>query len=183
MAWTTPNTVAAGDALTASMYNTYVRDNLNALGSAVFNVQSAAKTDTFTMASTTFADVTGLSVAITPSAATSKVLVHVSMMMGAVSGVTNVFARLVRGATTIAVGDVAGSRIPITVFGAASAANPMGGMVFLDSPGTTSATTYKIQIRAQSANSIFINKDNVDTDSSAGYRGISTITVIEVPVS
>ncbi len=31
MAWTSPNTVATGDAVTASMYNTYVRDNSNEL--------------------------------------------------------------------------------------------------------------------------------------------------------
>lgn len=182
MAWTTPGTAVAGDVLTAAFWNEQVRDNSLAIRTAQINIQSTAKTDTFTMASTTFTDVTGLSVTITPSASTSKILVLINLQMGTQVGVTNCFARLVRGATTIAVGDAAGSRIPTTIFGPASAANPMGSMAFLDSPATTSATTYKVQIRAQSANTVAINRDVTDTDSTATQRNISTITAIEVPV-
>jgi hypothetical protein len=181
MPYTTLSLGTAGQVYTAAAHNAIV-NNLNALGPAAFNVQSTAKTDTFTMSTTNFTDVTGLSVSITPSSASSKILIDVNLFMGAQVAVTNVFARLVRGSTTIAVGDAAGTRIPVTIFGSAAAANPMGSMVFLDSPATTSSVTYKIQIRAQSANTIAINRDVTDSDSTATARGISTITAIEVPV-
>jgi hypothetical protein len=52
---------------------------------------------------------------------------------------------------------------------------------FLDSPATTSATTYKIQIRNESGSGlVYINRSENDSDSAAGGRYISTITAMEV---
>jgi hypothetical protein len=182
MAFTTPGTAVAGEVLTAAFWNTNVRDNVDAIRASQINIQSTAKTDTFTMSGTTFTDVDGLSVTITPSSESSKILIIPNLMMGAQVGITNLFARLLRGSTVIAVGGAAGSRTQTTIFGSANAANSMGSMAFLDSPNTVSAITYKIQIRAQSASAVYINRDSGDSDSLAAQRNISTITAIEVPV-
>ena len=149
----------------------------------VVQVVSATKTDTFTMASTTYADVTGLSVSITPTSATSKILVMAQVSaMGTVSGALG-YGQFVRGSTAIGVGDASGSRPQCTFvipFGSAVAALFTETPIFLDSPATTSATTYKIQIRSENTTTIYVNRSEQDNDTAAGGRAISTITVMEI---
>ena len=151
---------------------------------AVLQVKSVAKTDTFSMASSTPADVTGLSVSITPTSANNKILI-----LGALSAGNNtnnsvsVYPRLMRDSTAIGLGDTAGSRRRIT--SNASFLNNNSNMstipfVFLDSPATTSATTYKIQVSAQTTNTIYINRTNDDLDTDVYPRAISTLVVMEV---
>ncbi len=101
--------------------------------------------------STTYTD-TGLTVSITPSSATSKVLVFAAISglrkEGGVSGGGGKL-RLVRTSTSIFVAgdgliyDTASSE----TFGSSAALN------YLDSPSTTSATTYKVQFAAKNSNS------------------------------
>ena len=92
--------------------------------------------------------------------------------------------QIVRGTTAIALGDAAGSR-PV---GAASMNN--GGdtnvsdpltMIFLDSPSTTNATTYKVSFSNELNSSEFaVNRSMGDANSIVGVRSISTITAMEV---
>lgn len=171
-----PASFTAGDVLTAA--------NMNLLRGAfrILQVVSTTKSDTFTSASTTFVDVTGLSVSITPSATSSKVLVCVEYSGCNDVGLANHFFQVLRGSTAIAVGDVAGSRTPVSgtinLGSAASMANRV--VVFLDSPATTSATTYKVQARNSAAGTLYVNRAQTDTDAATSARGISTITVMEV---
>jgi hypothetical protein len=172
----TLQTFTAGQVLTAAQMNTlqsYV---------GVVQVQSTAKTDTFTMSSATFADVTGLSVTITPTSASNKVLVSAVMMAGMDTGNTAWFARLLRDSTTIGVGDAASNRklVSVASFSGAVTTGQTAAVMFLDSPATTSAVTYKIQISAQTTAAVYINRTHTDTDSSTFPRGISTITAFEV---
>jgi hypothetical protein len=51
--------------------------------------------------------------------------------------------------------------------------------MYLDSPATTSSTTYKIQISVYGSTA-YVNRSAVDTDSSVYYRGISSITAMEI---
>jgi hypothetical protein len=52
---------------------------------------------------------------------------------------------------------------------------------FLDSPATTSAVTYKIQIRNGNATgAIFVNRAQDDSDIFYSPRGTSSITVMEI---
>ena len=67
----------------------------------VIQVKSVAKTDTFSSSSTSFTDVTGLSVAITPSSSSNKILVSVHLMSAA-TGANSPRFNLVRGSTNIA---------------------------------------------------------------------------------
>lgn len=150
---------------------------------SVLQVVSTTKTDTFTTTSATYADVTGLSVTITPRFSTSRILLVASITATADS-TTQGFAQFVRDSTAIGIGDAGGSRVrstfPIYIQGNAFNVYSSNAS-FFDSPATTSATTYKIQVRRESTSgTIFINRSPNDSDSAAGGRFISTITVMEI---
>lgn len=133
---------------------------------------------------TTWADLSGYSITITPTSATSKILYQISF--GAVQQSTNAIVfRLVRNGTIIGVGDAAGSR-PQATFrtmreGDTNHTKTAPHFTYLDSPGTTSAVTYKLQWTGEGDPTIYINRSQVDTDGqSYGARTISTMTVWEI---
>jgi len=146
----------------------------------VLQVLSTIKTDTASLDSSTFGDISGLSVSITPSSSSSKILVSAVIHAVAVGVNTNPYLRLLRGSTDIAQGDAAGSRVRVTSTTYTELFAP-ATIIFLDSPSTTSSVTYKIQW-ASSANgyTIVLNRSGSDTDSADRARSISTITVMEV---
>lgn len=159
-------------------------DTVGPTTSGVIQTKSTTKTDTFTTTSTTLVDVTGLSVSITPTSASNKILVSGYIMVGNnTNNSIGAYVTLLRGSTAIGVGDAAGSRSRITADIASSANGAIQGSVafmFLDSPATTSATTYKLQIRSQAGGTVAVNRSVDDTDSASYTRAASTITVIEV---
>jgi uncharacterized transporter YbjL len=149
---------------------------------SVLQVVSATKTDTFTSASASFTDITGLSVSITPTSASNKILVMYSLMSGE-AATQFPMVRLVRNSTAIAVGDASGSRTQTTSSSWATGANnshTMQSMNFLDSPATTSSTTYKLQIIAIAGGTNVINRIQRDDNATYEPRGVSTITVMEI---
>ena len=149
---------------------------------SVIQVQSTTKTDTQTFTTATYTDITGLSVSITPTSTSSKVLVSANITAYAQTGATQGFIRLVRDSTAIGVGTAAGSRVQATApVGFTNAYSSLStGFTFLDSPSTTSATTYKLQIRDEVGSSVYVNRSQNDNDSYNGGRYISTITVMEI---
>jgi hypothetical protein len=169
-----PATFVAGDILTAAQQNG-LRGAFR-----ILQVVTASKSDTFSTASTTYTDVTGLSVSITPQSTTSKILVVASITGTGTTSSTNFFARLMRDSTAIAIGDAAGSRTQTTVSARDQDMQQSMSIMFLDSPATVSATTYKIQIRAQAAFGVYINRGTADADNSNTARTFSSITVLEV---
>jgi hypothetical protein len=171
---TLPASFTAGQVLTAAQMN----DLRGAF--RVLQTVSTAKTDTFSTSSATMTDVTGLSVSITPSSADSKVLVLVQMYASGTAATTNFFGNLLRDSTAIDLGATAGSRSSVTFFTEASTALNCVSAVFLDSPATTSATTYKIQARTQGSGTVYINRRETDDDNATRPRTASTITVMEI---
>jgi hypothetical protein len=150
-------------------------------------VVQTVKTDTFSMSSSTFADVTGLSVTITPTKNTSKILVLLDGKFSATDAdVVTVQTRLMRNSTAIYIGDTASNRIRTTFAGAVFAQGSnigYGGGIFLDSPATTSATTYKLQIAtSNNTKNVHVNRSNSDLDQATYARTASSITVMEVLV-
>ena len=136
----------------------------------VLQVVSANYATSTSNSTNTFAD-TGLTATITPSSATSKVLVIVSQngcVKSAGNSQNRIALRLMRGATNIlSVGDYFGyDGIATEVIGESISCN------YLDSPATTSATTYKTQ---------FMNPQNVASVSvqfTSSHN--STITLLEI---
>ena len=157
------------------------------------NVVQTVFDGTFSTSSTSYTDLTGLSVAITPTSASSKVLVLVSFNYSLTLPSSNwqkIETTLLRDATRINDGITSGS-VNGSTFGSGSGgawvpADSQANVSFfyVDSPATTSATTYKLQIRTGqgtgSGNAVFINRANNETNSSRYSRSVSSITAIEV---
>ena len=152
-------------------------------GGKIGQVIQTVKTTTFSTSSTSFTDVTGMSVAITPSATSSKVLVTVQFTAGETSGY-KFYTTLLRGSTEIYIGNAAGSRVRDSYGGKANANDDTRSvsLTFLDSPSTTSATTYKLQGKTESSGVFYVNmsKSSNDSDSGVLSREASSITVMEV---
>ena len=153
-----------------------------ALGGKVAQIVSTTKTDTFTTTSSTFVDITGLSLSITPSATSSTILVIGKVQGSNATTSEGGYIRLVRDTTAIAVGTSTGSRTPVTsqFWVNNTYMSEDVSWVFLDSPATTSATTYKIQTRLSAAGTVVINRPGIDDDASYTGRGISNITALEI---
>jgi len=155
---------------------------------AVLQVVQTVKSDTFSAspAQTVFVDITGLSVSITPTSATSKILVFIDVTVGSstqTTGTCNV--RLVRDSTPIYIGNAAGSRAR-SIMSFPYIADSQFTMfkysgVYLDSPATTSSTTYKYQIAGQSSSyTVYVNRNHYDNDRWEDPRVASSITVMEI---
>ena len=141
------------------------------------NVVQTVKTDTFTTTSATAVDVTGLSVTITPSSATAKVLLIVQWQAVNTSASNDDFT-LRRGSTDIYLADsetystknnfenIGASNIGYTI--------PFS-LVYLDSPASASAQTYVLRARRQLAGTL-----RVGSSGSGGNKAVSSITAIEV---
>lgn len=155
----------------------------------ILQVVQTVKTDTASITSSstnTFVDLTGLTVSITPSSASSKVLVTVSASVTQSVGMLHMM--LVRDSTNIVVGGSDGSRVSSTMSSRFDSApytynnNITAAYSFLDSPNTTSATTYKLQgtLGSTYSGTMYINRTPGDINASYGSRTTSTITVMEV---
>jgi len=99
--------------------------------------------------SASYVDITNATVTITPSSSSSKILVMVSGYMSQVLVAAtniNMFVQVLRGATVLqdAIGNAQSSA------GGLQASVPFS-FVYLDSPATTSATTYKVQQKSSTA--------------------------------
>ena len=148
---------------------------------SVLQCVSVTKSDIFSTATTgSWVDVTGLSLSITPKFATSKVLVIYSLC--GVSNNDQAFMQLIRGSTPISVGDAAGSRLQVSsgnIYNASASAFTQNTGTYLDSPATTSATTYKLAVRSNAA-TIFVNSSSGDTNTNGQGRTVSSITLMEI---
>jgi hypothetical protein len=161
-----------------------VLPDANAPLGSVIQVVSVTKTDTFSRQSSNFdfGDITGLSVSITPTSATSKILIFVAVATSAGQGQRHGI-RLMRNSTAISIGDSAGSRTRVSSAGAqAGGANDTVSLLcnFLDSPNTTSATTYKVQGGSEGTTTFFVNRSSGDADGTDKCRSASSITVMEI---
>ena len=156
----------------------------------IIQVKQTVKTDTFSKNSSSWADITGMSVSITPTRADSKVFVMVDLKLGTDHGDSDFNIKIVRGSTDVYIGDTEGSRRSSSM-GTASLGFPINSsdgqyymkqvsLMYLDSPSTTSATTYKLQIINVGGRTNYVNRTGNDTDSQVYPRTASSITVMEV---
>jgi hypothetical protein len=154
-------------------------------GGKVLQVVQTTMTNSFQSSSSNGSyDITGLSVSITPSSASSKILMLA--MVAATAGTTDYRGGLllVRNSTDLFIGDAWSTRPRLTVaFGSHSNGNnqiPPSFISYLDSPSTTSSTTYKIKAVVIDGVSIYVNRSGNNPDSSSVGLGVSSITVMEI---
>ena len=153
----------------------------------IIQVVQTVKKDRSTIQSTTLTDIPGLSVTITPSSSSNKVLISYSII-AYMNGAQYWNMRLLRGSdSTIFIGDQNASATSQSrgSFGSYTTAYVDGRIVaqeFLDSPNTTSATTYKLQAHAPYSSSYIIGINSSPQQDNLSYmsNGVSTITAMEV---
>jgi len=152
----------------------------------VLQVVQTVKTDTFSTTSTTPASVTGLSVSITPSSVSSKILLIVDVRLG--SHFDGAHLRISGGNSGNYVGDAASSRARrIGGWNARPVANTWeiitqtAGGVYLDSPATTSSLSYQVEVWGSNvSSSVFVNRSFTDSNAASYGRDASSITAFEV---
>jgi len=148
----------------------------------VLQVVSITKQDSFSTSSTSFTDVTGLSLSITPSSTSSKILILGSLTMSTATGSWHTWfynmtenGSAITNGTTPTPGALGGGNG--YYYGYQTHNETVNE---LRSPNTTSALTYKFQIKAGTSygGSVYVNT----TGSGVTYKGngVSTITLMEI---
>lgn len=156
---------------------------------AVLQVVQAVQTDVAsTTNSSAWTDVPGMAVTITPSSASNKILVIPDALLGVDGGLgVNYQLRLQRNGSDIYTPTNNGSR-PAAIFEIESSVSTAYDYQFfdtmrmyLDSPNTTSAVTYKLQWRCFNAGgTLYLNRNHIDSNDISQIRSASSITVMEI---
>ena len=134
---------------------------------SIVQVVSATYSTAVTSSTSTYID-TGLTVTITPTSSTNKILVLVSQNgVSKNSNDTTCKIQLLRGASSINVFAFYAGRNSSTQINSVGSASTC----YLDSPATTSATTYKTQFASSQNNASATVQESSET---------STITLLEV---
>jgi len=150
----------------------------------VLQVVQGVKVDTFSSTTVDWVDVTGLTVDITPSSTSSKILVSfITNLSGSTTGGHTSLVRCLRDSTAIGGGTQVGTNRK-----SASGLHCNRDTVemnwisyeYLDSPSTTSATTYKVQLFGEGSATHYINRSGNDGDFAYHGRYASSITVMEI---
>jgi len=134
---------------------------------------------------------TGVTASITPSSASNKVLVMVKLDIGNSDGggAEGSRTRLYRGASNLtgAMGTDSGSRQGSFITHPAYQGDGRSFIThygqFLDSPSTTSSTTYTIYIRGYDTSGTYptyLNRPHADDDVYYTPRGVCVMTLMEV---
>jgi len=150
-------------------------------GGKVLQCLTVQKTDSFTTSSATYVDVTDVTLDITPSATTSKILVILnSKISGSASGYP-IYAQFLRDSTVIGSGtgsaneDCFASSQPWTDH---SRYGFPADLNWLDSPSSTSALTYKMQVRAHTSAAVYVNRSTAVHTYGGDYA--TSLTLVEI---
>jgi hypothetical protein len=133
-----------------------------ASGGGIIQVVQATTTSQFTTGSTSFVDITGLSVSITPRSTNNKVLIIANVSYSTSSSSFNTFLQLARGGSALSGANgatgFAGGRNDGVI-------GPWAAISYLDSPASTSSTTYSVQVRTDGATAV-VNRRGSDTSNT-----------------
>ena len=163
-----------------------------ASGGGIIQVVFVEKSDVESLTSNSTPQlIPGLSATITPTRSDSKILVQVVFHASIGGNYAGHYIVLRRGSTDINIGDAAGSRVRGSIAlqsatfwddnSSSAYSTGQASLNFLDSPATTSATTYGLyHADADGTNALYVNRSSGDSDSATSGRFTSTITVMEV---
>ena len=161
--------------------------NLSNTTGKILQVIQTVKKDRTTIQSTSLVDIAGMSVTITPSSSSNKVLIKYSIV-AYMNSAQYWNMRLLRGSdSTIFIGNQNASATSQSrgSFGGYTTSYVDARVIaqeFLDSPNTTSATTYKLQAHSPYDSSYIIGINSSPHLDNYTYMSncVSTITAMEV---
>jgi len=159
---------------------------------SVLQVQSKNYQGAYSTTTASWLDVTNFNVTITPTSTSSKILVNSLLQLGSSGWAGINVVRKVTGQADVIINqgnDTVGGKqnstygsIQVTQWGTELTA-PMA-MVYLDSPATTSAVTYQVQVVARygsTGQTVYINRPHAwNNDSISGRVTSSNIVVQEI---
>ena len=164
---------------------------------SILQTQSTLKTDYTSMNNTSFTDISGLSVSITPLFSNSKIIVTLTCQIGHKSneyGSIKIVQNSSGSFADIDVGDAFNSDAGTAMTpGNIATDDPTddygqfkvftGSCTIVHTPGTTNAVTYKAQYKTNYSSSygMYINR-SFDIANTIRSQGTSSITVMEVKV-
>ena len=157
---------------------------------SVIQVKNSLHITAQSSTSNTYADISGLSIDITPKFNTSKMLVTVDIGLLSADDGNMAVIRLLRDSTVLAGHSGSGVAHNFTAFATGGGGGQSGGsygidvrkvntggISVLDSPATTSSITYKCQLASsQASTGVYINRWALNTDMASS----SSITVQEI---
>jgi len=154
---------------------------------SILQVLQATETDVHSSNSTSYVDVPGLSVAITPASSSSKFMIFTSF--NGASDTRYAACRLLRDSTHIGIGDADANRHQNSMGIGSNPSNSSDNGVsknrnfsWLDSPSTASQITYKLQWSTHwgTTSIMYLNRNVGDLNQPYAVRCASTLTVMEV---
>ena len=147
-------------------------------GGGIIQIVQTVKRDAFTSSASSYTDITGLSASITPSSTSNKVLICFNIGAHDANAAAILLYQITRGGSVIsdAISNISGY-VQGTIAGTINADRGEGmSMTYLDSPSTTSSTTYQIQGYANGSNTLSVNY----RQGTTGLSAISTIILMEI---
>ena len=158
-------------------------------GGKILQVLQTFKTDAFSRSSTTFGDITGMNVSITPASSSNKILITCHLSVGTL-GNGYVGFRLLRDSTNIGHSTALDSSSSSNTRDSAFAFGDESSQAtyklntvsysFLDSPSSTSSLTYKLTVRTWSSTTFRLNRPQSIGNAAYTMAGTSSITAMEV---
>jgi hypothetical protein len=167
----TPTNLPAAQTTGNVLTSAYVNDLRGA-----FRIMQVVSTNvtarSFSTASTSFVDLTGMSLSITPQSSSSKIPLYCSIGGGnSNAGLGVAYFQFMRNSTAVG----SGNDGSFFLFDQSSDQVGNASNLFIDSPALTTAITYKIQVKVGSG-TFYINRRGV-TDF---YNGNSVLMAMEI---
>jgi hypothetical protein len=151
---------------------------------SILQVVQTVKTDAWNTSSTTPVDITGMSVTLTPTSSSSKILLIVDLKW---TSYAHCDIYLLRNGTKIYYGDSYGSQTQALLHGYGSGGADDYGLAYghatyLDSPATISAVTYKLQAAVpwSASYQVAVNYMRPNENNAYNARVASSMTLMEI---
>ena len=180
--------IASGAVAASDLASGAARANFGA-GGVLQVVQGTSTTPSTLNPGQTFTNLPNLSVSITPSSTSSKIMIVYHTHCGVNTENGEIMYRLARNSSAIHIGDSRDSNTRVTYgIGDAKAGigYAWGALLFsgcyLDSPSTISSCTYTIQVATGFAQGgvIYHNQQAVNSSNAEQHTGASSIVVMEI---
>ena len=159
------------------------------VGGKILQVVQTFKTDAFSRSSTSFGDITGMNVSITPASTSNKILITCHLSVGT-NGNGYAGFRLLRDSTNIGHSTALDSQNSANTRDSAFAFGDESSQAtyklntvsysFLDTPSSTSSLTYKLTVRTWSSTTFRLNRPQSIGNAAYTMAGTSSITATEV---
>ena len=148
----------------------------------ILQVKQAQFLGNYNFSDASYQDITDLTLSITPSSTSNKILAKCILCASANSN-QRFGVRIVRDGSMIFTPTSLSNRTAAHVFGDGAGSNKptMPSVIeLLDAPSSTSSLTYKVQAFCEASSSLYINSCQTWGDDATKFGSVSTLTLMEI---